>query len=93
MSNRLCQAGYLLEVPAILIVTAIVLALLLPAISGIARQIALSIGILIYAGCLYYIILTPGWQPGGRLPLWRRLLWFGLATVPALGALWYAWFG
>ncbi len=90
------QAGYLLEVPLILMATAIILALLLPSISGVTRQIALTIGVLICTGCLYYMILTPGWRPDygrGRLPLWRRILWFGLVVLSALVTLWYAWFG
>ena len=90
------QAGYLLEIPAILFATAIVLALLLPALTGIVRQLILSLGILIYVGCFYYILLTPGWQPEqdtGRLPPWRRILSFGLVATVALGAFWYTWFG
>ena len=90
------QAGYLLEVPLILMATAIILALLLPSIDGITRQIALTVGVLICTGCLYYMILTPGWRPDdgrGRLPLWRRILWFGLVVVSALVTLWYAWVG
>ena len=90
------QAGYLLEVPLILMATAIILAVLLPSISGVTRQIALSIWVLICSGCLYYMILTPGWRPDdgrGYLPLWRRILWFGLVVLSALVTLWYAWFG
>jgi succinate dehydrogenase hydrophobic anchor subunit len=96
MKNRHRKTGYLLEVPMILMATAIILALLLPMITGITRKVALSIGVLICTGCLYYMILTPGWQPGdgrGRLPLWRRILWFGLVVLSALVMLWHAWLG
>ena len=96
LSTHTRQAGYLLEVPVILVATAIVLALLLPALTGIVRQLILSLGILIYVGCFYYILLTPGWQPEqdtGRLPPWRRILSFGLVATVALGAFWYTWFG
>jgi len=96
MSHRNRQAGYLLEVPVILMATALILAFVLPSISGITRQITLTVGILICTGCLYYVLLTPGWQPGdggGRLPLWRRLLWFGLVALSALGTLWHTWYG
>lgn len=96
MSTRASQAGYLLEVPLLLMATAIILALLWPLISGMARPLALSLGILIYAAGLYYMILTPGWQPegsGGRQPPWRRILLFGMVILSALGGLWYVWLG
>jgi hypothetical protein len=96
ISTHSWQAGYLLEVPALLVTTAIVLAMLLPLLSGIVRQLVLSLGILIYVGCFYYILLTPGWQPEpgkARLPPWRRILSFGLVAAVALGAFWYTWFG
>lgn len=67
------QSGYLLEVPLILSLTLIVLAALLPALSKPATKVLSLLTSPIIISCLYYMIVTPGWQPGQRIFLSKPL--------------------
>lgn len=57
------QRGYLLEIPLILIVTGILLAILIPILPKVATQLLVIIGTIIFISGFYYIIVIPGWQP------------------------------
>ncbi len=57
------QRGYLLEIPLIIIVTGVLLAILIPILPKIATQILVVIGAIIFIAGFYYMIVIPGWQP------------------------------
>ncbi len=67
------QKGYLLEIPLILSLVIILLAALLPILPEIAAKLLAVIATPVIIGCLHYMIVTPGWQPGQRFLLGRRL--------------------
>jgi hypothetical protein len=82
------QCGYLLEIPILLVLTALGVAFLLPQMSPVGRKILLGIAVLPVVFCLFYMIVTPGWQPnsGGRLkPPWRLLGFLLLAAGIVVG--------
>lgn len=77
------QSGYLLEVPLILSVIGIALALLLPNVSVLVGKILLCFAAPVVIACLYYMIVIPGWQPGppSRLNRTGKLIVFGLVSI------------
>ena len=80
---RCGQHGYLMEVPIILAVTLITLAVFLPMLPPIGRKIAMVVAALPVLYCLYYMIVTPGWRPNPTrwlTPLLRMII-FALVTV------------
>lgn len=77
------QKGYLLEIPLILSLVTILLAALLPILPEMAAKSLVVIATPIIIGCLHYMIVTPGWQPGQRFLLGRRVRW--LAFLMASG--------
>lgn len=75
--------------------SAMVLAIILPLVPEIMKKILLIIGASIWIGGIYYMILIPGWQPGKRLPLpytLRLLLFLGIATLLLATVVHYLWF-
>lgn len=81
------QAGYLLEVPLILFVAAMVLSLVLPRLSPGPASVAVLVGAGVVLFCLYYMIVVPGWRPGA-VPMGRakRLALFGGACLLVVGS-------
>lgn len=78
------QVGYLLEIPILLVVVALGMSFLLPHLSPVVRKIAISIAALPVLFCLFYMIVTPGWQPDtrGRLkPPWNLLVFLLVAAM------------
>jgi len=89
VSLRRRQQGYLFEIPLLLVVVGVVLAILLPNLSALGQRILSVIAVPIVLFCLYYMIVVPGWTPDdtGRLkPPWSLLL-FLLIAVPIIAAL------
>lgn len=75
--SRHRQNGYMLEIPLLLVVVMLVMAFLLPSLSPLGRKIAIVTAAAPILFCLYYMIITPGWQPNksGRLkPPWNWLV-------------------
>jgi hypothetical protein len=58
------QRGYLLEIPLMLLVVVIALAVVMPRLSLIGQKIAIVIAAIPVLFCLFYMIVAPGWVPG-----------------------------
>lgn len=82
------QRGYLLEIPILLMVVGMVVALLLPHLAPVGRKVLISIAALPVLFCLFYMIVIPGWTPNasGRLkPPWSVLAFLLLAALIVTG--------
>jgi hypothetical protein len=78
------QRGYLREIPLLLFVLALVLAVLLPHLSPGGEKMAVAVTAVASVTGLFYMIVAPGWTPnasaGGRLR-WRVALFLGCAAA------------
>ncbi len=83
--SRRSQRGYLLEVPLLLAVVAIVLAIVLPTLPKEGAKVALCIAAVPVLLGLRYMILTPGWTPGNRASIGPILRW--ALFLPLAGAI------
>lgn len=81
LSSRRCQRGYLLEVPVLFAVTLIVLVLVLPSLSPPGQKVAVAIAAALSVFFLYYMIVIPGWRPGGKGRLGRPWNWVAFLLV------------
>jgi type II secretory pathway component PulM len=82
------QTGYMLEVPVIVMVVGVGLAVLVPQLPPRGQKIAVMLGALILIACAYYMIVIPGWQPGAtrlRAP-WNLIVFSAVAALLAFGA-------
>lgn len=82
------EKGYLLEFPLMVTATVIILAVLVPMLPPLPGKILVGVGALIILWGLHYMLLTPGWQPGGpsfRFP-WNLVLFLFLAAALVAGA-------
>jgi peptidoglycan/LPS O-acetylase OafA/YrhL len=80
------QRGYLMEVPLLLMVVGVVAAILVPNLEPVGQKIVVGLAAVAALFGLYYMIVVPGWTPGGgglRRP-WNWLA-FALAAL-AIGA-------
>jgi len=84
---RRFQRGYLFEIPLIMLAVFVALALVLPHLSVAGRKGLLTVATVPTLGCLFYLIVAPGWargaQPRGRAAI--RLALF-LACAAAIVA-------
>jgi hypothetical protein len=88
MHARRSQSGYLMEIPLIMAVVGVLLAVLIPHLSIALRKGLLVLGTLVWLGGLYYMIVIPGWQPGERSDAgraWRLGLFVLLAGLCSFG--------
>jgi len=88
MKLRGLQAGYLLEVPIIVMVVGVGLAVLVPNLPPLGQKIAVMLGALVLIACAYYMIVIPGWQPGAtrlRTP-WNLVVFSMVAALLAFAA-------
>lgn len=84
LPSRLRQRGYLLEVPILIMVVFLVLAVLIPNLSPIGRKIALALAAIPILFGLYYMIVIPGWMPGDKSrlkPPWNLLAFLFVAAL------------
>jgi hypothetical protein len=65
------QRGYLMEIPILLILVFMAVAITLPHLPPLGKRIMLGLAAVPVLFCLYYMIVTPGWMPGDR----KRLRW------------------
>ena len=88
MKGKRGQAGYLLEVPIIVMVVGVGLAVLVPNLPPLGQKIAVGLGALILIACAYYMIVIPGWQPGARRlrAPWNLVVFSVVAALLAFGA-------
>jgi hypothetical protein len=84
------QRGYLYEIPAILLVLLLVLALTLPGLSAAGRRMVLGLTTVPILYCCVYVGTRPGWTSSGADAgrRRRRFGWFlaGAAAILALVA-------
>ena len=82
---RRIQRGYLFEIPLILAVLFLALALILPRLPGLGRKILLAVATVPTLVCLFYLIVLPGWAPGtplrGRPAAYRLALFLACAAA------------
>ncbi|MCX7258513.1 MAG: hypothetical protein NTZ64_17850 [Polaromonas sp.] len=86
MQAKRSQSGYLMEIPLIMAVVGVLLAVAIPHLSSALRKGLLVLGTLVWIGGLYYMIVIPGWQPGRRSGgrAWRLGLFLLLAGLFSL---------
>lgn len=96
MNKKNKQAGYLLEVPLLMMVVGIFLAIFLPLLPKIIAKILLVIGALIWIAGSYYMLIIPGWQPDTssrlRFP-WNWLVLIGMSAILIFVTVMYVWKG
>ena len=81
------QAGFLHEVPLVLMVAGCILALVLPKLPPKWGAAVLATAAAGLCAGLYYMIVTPGWRPGtAERPLRRRLTAFALTAAVVLAS-------
>ena len=84
MNSRHSQSGYLMEIPLIMVVVGVLLAIAIPNLPSALGKGVLVVGALVWIGGLYYMIVIPGWQPGNRSHMrrvWKLTLFFVLAGL------------
>jgi hypothetical protein len=85
---RQLQRGYLLEIPIMLFIVMVVLAVLMPRLSLTGQKVLLVIAAAAILFCLFCMVVMPGWVPGssGRGGLvWRIALFLGCAAAIVAG--------
>jgi hypothetical protein len=70
-SSLRVQRGYLIEIPILLVIVFMVVAIVLPLLSPLGKRIMLGLAALPVLFFLYYMIVTPGWMPSDRKRLRR----------------------
>ena len=58
------QRGYAMEVPLVMAVVGVAVAMVLPMLPDWLGKLVLVIGALVWLRGLHYMLLTPGWLPG-----------------------------
>jgi hypothetical protein len=85
--SRCSQRGYLREIPLLLLVLALVVAVLLPRLPPSGQKVAVAMASLPAVVGLFYIIVAPGWTPDGSgAGRRRRRVALFLACAATLGA-------
>ncbi len=82
------DAGYLLEIPLIVMGVVILLAVIIPKLPLPVAKVVVALGGMVILFGLYYMIVIPGWQPGatGRLRWpWNLIVFILIAAVVVLG--------
>jgi len=96
MSPKNKQSGYLLEIPLIMMAVGILLAILLPILPKLVGKIVLVIGVLVWIGGIYYMIVIPGWQPRNSSHVhytWSLMIFIALAALLAFATSVYVLYG
>jgi hypothetical protein len=77
------QAGYLYEVPLIVMAAIMLLAIVMPHLPPLGAKILVAIVALVVIAGAYYMIVIPGWQPGAKRapPVVRLLTFIAVAGV------------
>lgn len=90
--SRTRQYGYQYEYPLIFVASVMLLSVVFPMLPPLAGKLLVSVLALPILGSLFYMIVTPGWQPGARrLGLIWRVLGFGCATLFVLALVVAVW--
>ncbi len=78
------QAGYLMEIPLIMILVGVVLAILTPVLPSILGKIAMVSGGLVWIIGSFYMLVVPGWLPGNAHRMNRNLRLAGWLTTSSI---------
>ncbi|MBI5368357.1 MAG: protein kinase [Planctomycetes bacterium] len=79
------ERGYMYEVPLMVMGTLVLLALLVPHLPPWLVKVAVAVGSVPVLFGLFYMLVTPGWQPGAaRLPHLVRIVLFVLVAAGVL---------
>ncbi len=92
MHLRRDQSGYLYEVPLLIMVVTVALAVLLPVLSNEGRRVLAVAGAVMIIGGLYYVIVIHGWQPGTASRLrwpWSLFVFLAIAFLIILATIGY----
>jgi hypothetical protein len=73
-----------MEIPLLVIVAIVVVAILIPHLSSLGRKILISIAAVPILFALYYMIVIPGWMPGDKTRLRPPWNWLVFLLVAAL---------
>jgi hypothetical protein len=88
LSSRQFQRGYLLEIPIMLFLLLVVLALILPGLPLNGQKLLLAIAVVPIVFGLFYMVVIPGWMPGSvswGSRVWRVALFLGCAAAIVAG--------
>lgn len=80
MKSKGGQAGYMMEVPLLLLAVAVILSILVPKLPVVIGKILMVAGLLAWIGGLYYVIVVPGWRQGSS-PRIARFWWLAIFLV------------
>jgi hypothetical protein len=84
VASRRSQRGYLFEIPLVLLVLLLALALILPRVPVIVQKLLLAVATVPTLFCFYYLIVAPGWTatavPRTRA-VWRLALFLTCAAA------------
>ena len=75
------HAGYLLEVPLLMMAVGLLLAIFLPLLPKLIGKALLVIAVLIWIASSYYLLIIPGWQPDTYANSRLRFPWNWLALI------------
>lgn len=90
LSSRRHERGYLLEVPLLLVAVVLVVSIVLPKLPPLGQKILLALAAIPVLFALFYMIVTPGWQPDtrGRLRFpWNWIVFLLIAGLIVSGVL------
>jgi len=92
MNMKRRQRGYLLEVPIIVALVGLVLAVLVPNLPPSGQKVAVVMAALVFIPCAYYMIVAPGWQPDARRlrAPWNILAFVAVAALAGFAAIAFA---
>jgi hypothetical protein len=65
------MAGFLHEIPLVLMLAGVFLAIALPRLSATWGRVLVIVTAVLAVRSFYYLLLTPGWQPAGNTPRHR----------------------
>jgi hypothetical protein len=91
-SARQSQRGYLVEIPILLAIVLVVLAVLVPRLPPVGQKATIGAGAVAILCLLFYMVIVPGWMPGksaGRALAWRVPLYVGSAALILIAAGWF----
>ena len=82
------QSGYMIEIPLIVAVVAVLGSIILPNLPPLGQKVAVVLGALVFIAGAFYMIVVPGWQPGAQRlrPPWSLLVFALVALLIAFVA-------
>jgi hypothetical protein len=86
------QSGFLLEIPLLMMLAGVLMAVLLPHLPAVPGKILVGVGAMAFTAGCYYLLIIPGWRPDAasrpRRP-WNWIVFLALAAAIGLAAVGY----